>query len=341
MRVCLYLEFSGLELVEKSGFWRAFQNQKRALEAAGVEVVTDPARGDYDILHLHGYGPRSLYYLLRAKRAGKRVVVHAHSIGSYDLKDSFTLTNFIAPWYERLLRRFYQQGDCVFTPSARAKELLQAQGLRRPIEVVSNGVDLSLRFSPEKRARWRERLSLRRFTIVSAGNVIPRKGVLDFVEVARALPQYDFVWYGKRWGRLLAFHPELERALREGERPRNLRLPGFVRDIGGALSAGDLFFFPSWGENQPLALLEAAAVGLPLIVRDLPEYRGWLEEGVNCLKGRTNEEFVELIRRVAEDPCLRAQLAQGARRVAEEHSLERVGERLVELYTSLLNGKLR
>ncbi|HIC96302.1 TPA: glycosyltransferase [Candidatus Bipolaricaulota bacterium] len=337
MRVCLYLEFSGLPLVQKSGFLTAFQSQKRALEEAGVAVVTDPD-GDYDILHLHSYGPRSFYYLKRAKRRGRKVVIHAHSIGSYDLRNSFTLTNLIAPLYERLLHYFYSQSDAIFTPSPRARELLHAGGLENRIEVVQNGVDLErLCFSQEKRERYRRELGLERFTIASAGSVIPRKGVMDFIAVARLLPEYDFVWYGQRWNRLLAFHPEMERMIRR--RPPNLRFPGFVSDIQGALSAADLFFFPSWGENQPVALLEAAACGLPLVVRDLPEYRGWLKEGENCLKGRKLEEFARIIQMVAEEEDLRERLSSGARRLAREHSLERVGARLIELYSALLQGR--
>ncbi len=338
MKVCLYLEFSGLPLVRKSGFLTAFRNQKGALEAAGVEVVADP-RGDYEILHLHSYGPRSFYYLKRARRLGRKVVIHAHSIGSYDLRDSFTLTNLIAPLYERLLHTFYSKGDAIFTPSARAKELLQGKGLRPPIAVVSNGVDVEqLRPSPEKRERYRRELRLSRFTVASAGNVIPRKGVMDFIAVARLLPEYDFVWYGQRWNRLLAYHPKMERMLVLAAKQPNLRFPGFARDIQGALSAADLFFFPSWGENQPMALLEAAACGLPLVVRDLPEYRGWLVEGENCLKGQKVEEFAQRIKMVAEDLALRERLSAAARRLAEEHSLERVGARLVELYSALLRG---
>ncbi len=338
MRVCLYLEFNGSDLVAKSGFWTAFQNQQKALESVGVKVVTNP-NSNYDILHLHAYGPRSFYYLLRAKRAERRVIIHAHSIGSHDLRDSFTLTNLVAPLYERCLHYFYRCGDCIFTPSARAKELLRSRGLRNRIEVVSNGVDPELCFSPRKRQTQREELSLSQFTIISAGNVIPRKGVLDFIEVAGLLPQYDFVWYGQRWNRLLAFHPAMEQRMKT--KPSNLQLPGYVCDIQAAFSAGDLLFFPSYGENQPLALLEAAACGLPLVVRDLPEYRGWLRNGASCLKGRTNEEFAELINRVAEDERLRARLSRGARKVAEQHSLERVGNRLLELYSSLLNGDFR
>jgi 1,2-diacylglycerol-3-alpha-glucose alpha-1,2-glucosyltransferase len=325
-------------MIRKSGVWTAFQAQRRALENIGVEVVTDPARKDYDILHLHAYGPRSFYYLKRAKKAGKKVVVHAHSIGSYDLKDGFIFTNQIAPLYERYLHYYYSCGDSIFTPSARAKELLLAKGLAEPIKVVNNCIDSKrFCFSPEKRRSKRKDLSLTRFTIIVSGNVIPRKGVVDFIEVARMLPQFDFVWYGQRW-KFLAFHPRVEQKIKE--RPRNLLLPGFVHDMQAALSGGDLFFFPSYGENQPMVLLEAAARGLPLIVRDLPEYRGWLEDGENCLKGCCKEEFVELIVRVAADGKLRERLSQGARATAEEYSLKRVGERLMGLYSSLLTGEV-
>jgi 1,2-diacylglycerol-3-alpha-glucose alpha-1,2-glucosyltransferase len=325
-------------MIRKSGVWTAFQTQKRALENMGVEVATDPARKDYDILHLHAYGPRSFYYLKRAKKAGKKVVVHAHSIGGYDLKDGFTFANQIAPLYERYLHYYYRCGDSIFTPSARAKELLLAKGLAEPIEVVNNCIDSErFSFSAEKRQSKRKDLSLKRFTSIVSGNVIPRKGVVDFIEVACMLPQFDFVWYGQRW-KLLAFHPRLEQKIKE--RPQNLLMPGFVHDMQAALSGGDLFFFPSFGETGSIVLLEAAACGLPLIVRDLPEYRGWLEDGENCLKGCCKEEFAGLIVRVATDGKLRKRLSQGARATAEKYSLKRVGERLIGLYSSLLIGEV-
>jgi len=335
MKVCLYLELSEAPMIRKSGVWTAFQTQKRALENMGVEVVTDPADKDYDILHLHAYGPRSFYYLKRAKKAGKKVVVHAHSIGGYDLKDGFTFTNQIAPLYERYLHYYYRCGDSIFTPSVRAKELLLTKGLAEPIKVVNNCIDSErFCFSAEKRQSKRKDLSLKRFTIIVSGNVIPRKGVVDFIEVARMLPQFDFVWYGQRW-KFLAFHPRVEQKIKE--RPQNLLMPGFVHDMQAALSGGDLFFFPSHGETGSIVLLEAAACGLPLIVRDLPEYRGWLEDGENCLKGCCKEEFAGLIVRVTTDGKLRERLSQGARATAEKYSLKRVGARLIGLYSSLLS----
>lgn len=333
MKVCLYLESK--DLLGRSGFRPAYHHQLRALDLAGVEVTTNP--GDsYDILHLHWFGPRSLHYLRQAKRRGIKVVAHAHSIGSYDLKDSFTFANLVAPLYERYLRFFYSQADYIFAPSERARELLRENGLAQ-VAVVSNGIDRErFCFSAEKRREFRRRLGLTRFTVFSAGNIIPRKGVSDFIDVAGELPQFDFIWYGYRWRKLLTFYPQMHRKI--AQRPPNVRLPGFIHDTQGAFSAADALLFPSLGENQPLVILEAASLGRPLILRDLPEYRGWLEEGTNCLKGGGVEEFVELVRQVAEDRELQVRLSQGAEALAEEHRLNRVGERLRLLYQAVLDG---
>jgi 1,2-diacylglycerol-3-alpha-glucose alpha-1,2-glucosyltransferase len=333
MKVCLYLEAENV--VARSGFRTAFAQHLRALERAGVPVTTDPA-DDFDILHLHWFGPRSLYYLKKAKQQGKIVIAHAHSIGSYDFKDSFTLSNTFAPLYERYLHYFYELSDAIFTPSEHAQALLQAQGISRPIYVVSNGVDLEkFRFDAQARQQYRRRFGLKRFTVFSAGNLIPRKGVLDFLEVARRLPQFDFIWFGQAWGRLLAFDIEMHEAL--DARPPNVKLPGFVEETPGAFSAGDLLFYPSYGETHGLVLFEAAALQRPLVLRDLPEYTaaGW-HDGENCLKGQTMDAFCEKIIQLASDAALRERLAHAAYRLAAANSLERVGHHLHQLYRKLL-----
>ncbi len=334
MRVCLYLEAE--ELVAKSGFKRAFEHHRKALELVGVEVTTDPADEPYELLHLHAFGPKSLYHLSRARREGVKVVVHAHSVGAHDFRDSFTLSNVLAPLYEAYLRFFYELGDAVFTPTAFAKRQLLRAGVRAPIAVVSNGVDRErFRFDPDKRAFYREKFGLTRFTVFGAGNIIPRKGITDFLDVAARLPHYDFIWYGQRWPKALAFHPQLEKRL--DERPPNVRLPGFAEDAPGAYSAGDVLLFPSRTETQGLVILEAASLGRPVIVRDLPEYADWLVHGENCLKARSVDGFVEAVRRLAEDRALYARLQEGAERLARAHSLERVGERLKALYRWVLS----
>jgi 1,2-diacylglycerol-3-alpha-glucose alpha-1,2-glucosyltransferase len=332
MRVCVYLEAP--DLVAKSGFKTAYEHHRKALQAVGVSVTDDPD-SDYDILHLHFFGPKSLFYLKRAKRLKIPVVVHAHSIGAHDFADSFTLFNSIAPLYEKYLYYFYESSDAIFTCSRYARDQLLAQGITRPIYVVSNAVDRErFRFTEEGRRLYRERLGLKNFTVFCAGNVIPRKGVLDFLEVARRLPQMDFVWFGKIWPKLLTFYPEMHKALER--RPPNVKLPGFVEDTPAAFSAGDLLFLPSFRENQPMVLLEAASLGRPLVVRDIPEYRGWLIDRVNARLGATVEEFVEIIAEIAQSPPEWQRLSQAACELAQASSLPVVGRQLKELYQQLL-----
>jgi len=57
MKVLLYLE--GKSILEKSGIGRALHHQMRALDLAGIPYTTD-ILGDYDVVHINTYGPRSL-----------------------------------------------------------------------------------------------------------------------------------------------------------------------------------------------------------------------------------------------------------------------------------------
>jgi len=335
MKVCLYLE--GEEWVSKSGIKTAFENHKRALRCAGVRVTLDP-KDEYDVLHTHFFGPKTMFYVKQARRKALPVVCHAHSFGAHDFRDSFTLSNTVAPLYDRYLRYLYNQADMVITCSQYAKRVMQNSGVSAPIEVVSNGMDTQ-NFRPDRQAqrRYQQQFCAGRFTFFSAGNLIPRKGVTDFISVAEALPQYRFVWFGKRWNKLFNSNSELSHSLTH--LPPNVRLPGFVDDTASVFAAMGAFFFPSYTENQPMVLLESATLGLPLVVRDIPEYQGFLTHGVHCLKAQSNAEFIDILGRVAEDATLRARLSRGARTLADVHDLPQVGQRLKSLYALLSENR--
>lgn len=335
MRVCLYLE--GEEWVAKSGFKTAFENHRRALQQAGIEVTVNP-KDEYDLLHTHFFGPKSVFYIKQAKRKHIPVVCHAHSFGAHDFRDSFALSNAVAPLYDRYLRYIFNHADIVMTCSQYAKRVMEHSGITVPIEVVSNGMDTQ-HFRPDLQAqnRYRESLGLSSFTFFSAGNLIPRKGVADFMEVAKELSQYQFVWFGKRWNKLLNANHELGRVL--SHPPNNVHLPGFVDDTASTFAAMNAFFFPSYTENQPMVILESATLGLPLIVRDIPEYKGFLTHDVNCLKAQSNAEFIKHLKLVAQDEQLHQRLSKGALALADVHGLPQVGRRLKSLYASLVEQK--
>ncbi len=336
MKVCLYLEAP--EWVSKSGIKRAYEHHLKAMEAAGIDVVCDPNASDYDLLHLHFFGPKSFIHANRAKKMGRKVIVHAHSIGAHDFQNSFTLVNPISPLYEWYLHHFYRQSDCIFTCSQFAKSQLDAIGLGKPVAVVNNCIDRAkFRFDEAKREKTRAQFGLTRFTVFCAGNLIPRKGVMDFIEVARQLPDFDFIWYGQLWSKLFTFYPAMHKAIEN--RPTNVKFPGFVDDVISAFCAGDVFFFPSYTENQPMVLLEAASLRRPLLVRDIPEYQGWMSHDQTCLKATKPTEFAALLRALASDSTLYQKISDGADALAESFSVAQVGRRLKQLYEQVLNGE--
>lgn len=292
-------------------------------------MTTDP-RGDYDVLHVHWVGPRALYYARRAHRRGRAVVLSVHTPPELIL-GSFTCSGVIARAYARYLRSFIRHVDLVIVPSLVARESLVPLARGRPVEVVSSGVDLErFRYSEAKRESFRRRYGLTGPTVLSVGQVIPRKGVETFLEVARRLPEVRFLWVGPRLSPLLFYSARFERLLRR--RPENVCFAGFIREIEDAYSGCDLLFHPAHDESLGLVILEGAAAGLPLVVRRLPVYRGWLEEGAHCRMGKSCDEFVRAIG----DSLNGRRLRLAAEDLVEDHALARVGATLVAAYRKAL-----
>ncbi|MEF8837734.1 MAG: glycosyltransferase family 4 protein [Candidatus Bipolaricaulota bacterium] len=318
------------------GITAAVKQQKKALRENEI-AVKDKPKEPYDVIHINWPGPISYLRLKQAQRRGKMGVVFAHS--GKDIEGGFTLSKYLEKPFIKWLSLLYNAGDRVIAPSEYTKGMIAEFGVdQNKTRVVSNGVDLSkVEYSEEGREKYREKFDLTRPTVIVVGQVIPRKDVSTFVEVAKALPQYQFIWYGHRMNRLFMFDRKMDDAISNS--PENAQFTGYVEDISAAFSSGDLFFFPSKEENEGIVLLEAAALGLPIVTRDLPAYRGWLEDGVNCLKGETKEEFVRLVRKAMEEKDLRKSLAKKARSTAEEHRLEKIGREYAGIYDEFLKAK--
>ncbi|MFC7194265.1 glycosyltransferase family 4 protein [Halosimplex aquaticum] len=172
------------------------------------------------------------------------------------------------------------------------------------------------------------------------GHVIKRKGLRTFVETARALPEYDFAWFGylnPTGGRLDRFlQPRETRKLVEYS-PENCTFTGYIEDPRGAPAAGDVFFWPSKNENEGMALLEAMHCGKPPVIRDIPTYE-WLDDGEDCRKCATATDFADAIARLCEDADERERIGANAAATTEQFTLDAVGEQLITLYDEVVSG---
>ena len=214
-------------LATQSGIGEAIRHQEKAVAALGHEVVRNPLRS-FDVIHLNTPFPDTPLVARLAHLRGRPVMMWAHSTEE-DFRDSFTGANAIAPWFRRWIASIYRQGDAVLTPTAYSRSLVvqRKYGIRRIIHVLSNGVDTSF-FAPDpsSRAALRERLGLAPDApvVVSVGIQMVRKGILDWVEVARRLPHVTFVWYGHTDPRMVT----KDVAAAVASAPSNCVFPGYV-----------------------------------------------------------------------------------------------------------------
>ena len=325
-KVCVYEDPT---MFGTHGITSAVANQRKALDSVGVEI-SEKLKSDSDVIHLNWPGPISYLQALKSNKSGKLTITFAHS--GRDVVGGFTLSNILAPMFIKWFKLFHAVSDVVVAPSNYAKEMISDIGVEKSkTKVISNGVNAEkVQFSQQKREDYRKKFDLNKPTVIGVGQVIPRKGLVTFAKVAEMLPQYQFVWFGPRMNKLAMYDREMNKVIENP--PANVKFTGYVEDIQGAYSAGDLFFFPSHEENEGIVLLEAAIRKIPIVARDLPVYNGWLEDGEHCLLGEKAEEFSELIVKAVEDEKLKEHLTEKAKYMAEERKLENIGQKYLKLY---------
>ncbi len=210
---------------------------------------------------------------------------------------------------------------------------LTARGIVAPDRVTvirGSGVDLA-RFQPTPEPAGPVRA-------VMVSRMIAEKGVRDLADAARLLKAQ-----GNDLRILLAGQPDAENpsAIAAGElegwaREGILEYLGHVGDVAALWRQSHIGVLPSYyAEGVPLALIEAAAAGRPLVACAGPGLSDIAVADVSALvvPARDPEALATALARLAGDAALRARLGAGARRLAEDRfSAERVVAETLALY---------
>lgn len=322
-----------MNLVKKSGVGRAFEHQKKALHDSGIPYTTN-TRSQYDIIQLNTILPDSALAAMIAKSKHKKVIYYGHSTME-DFKQSFLGSNLFAPIYKKWIIFCYGLGDVIITPSDYSKKLIESYGIRKPVVQLSNGIDLTF-FSKEqgdgKEFRKKYQFKPDDKVIVSVGHYIERKGILDFVELARSMPQYKFVWFG--YTNLSLVPKKIREAV--CTKLSNLFFLGYVtkEEIRDAYAGSDGFLFLTYEETEGIVLLEALAMKVPVIVRDIPIYKDWLHADEMVYKCHTIDEFKNQINKLLSKEL--PDVSEKGYEMIRTKELGSVGLRLNQIYRRLL-----
>jgi 1,2-diacylglycerol-3-alpha-glucose alpha-1,2-galactosyltransferase len=299
---------------------------------ADVEVVGNK-RGKFDITHLHTVGSYALWYLLFG--SGKKVV-SAHIVPD-SLVGSLVGAELWLPLARVYLRWFYNRADLVLAVSDETRRDLEGIGVVKPIEVLHNTIDTQwYARKPGDREKARTELGLpdEGVFVIGAGQIQPRKRLDIFVETALALPDITFIWVGGMpFKRAAAGYSQMDALVKSP--PENVIFPGMLplEKMREYYHASDIFMMPSDQETFGLVAVEAAASGLPVVLRDIPDYdETFRDDAVMVPAG----EFAPAIKKLAEDEAYYDVMVKASRRIAERFDSKAGAERLIDLYQDLL-----
>lgn len=334
MKVLLY---TGCEKINsKSGLGKAINHQMKALESVGIEYTRN-LKDDYDILHINTYGLGSYLLAKSAKRKDKKVIYHAHSTEE-DFRDGFIFCKQISPLFKKWLIKCYSLGDIIVTPTPYSKRLLEGYGIKRKIYAISNGIELDL-FKKDEEAgtRFRQKYNYKENdkVIIGIGLYITRKGIVDFVELARRMPEYKFIWFG--YSPLVFATGDIKKAV--NTKLDNLVFAGYVEQntIKEAMNGCDIYLFPTFEETEGIPIIEACACETNAIIRDIPIFEEWLEDGKNVYKAKNVDEFEVKIKKLLNGQL--PKIGKKSYEVAKERDIKKIGKQLKQVYEEVLKDK--
>lgn len=197
--------------------------------------------------------------------------------------------------------------------------------------IAGSGVDLQqFRAVPEP--------STEQIRIVFTGRLLRDKGVGELVEAAGILKQE----FGNRISVVLVGDVDLqnraslaEEQVRAWQQAGIIEWPGFREDVYSVLAAAHIVVLPSYREGLPKSLIEACAVGRPIVTTDVPGCRDVVQDGVNGLlvPVKDGPAIAAALKKLIQDPGLRARMGSEGRRIAEEKfSIESVLSKTFAIY---------
>ncbi|MGI5817901.1 MAG: glycosyltransferase family 4 protein [Armatimonadota bacterium] len=295
----------------------------------------------FDIIHTHS-SKAGILGRFAAWRSGNRALrVHAPHAFSFemDLPPSRRLLFLTA---ERLAGRLT---DLLICTCEGEREIAVRRRIVPPgrAAVVRTGVDLR-RFHPQPDAhRIREQLDLpeRHRIVGTVGAMVEQKGHRTLIEAAAlvigAMPHTTFVIVGSG-----VLREQLEARAKELGLGRRFRFLGQRDDVPRILATLDLFVMPSLWEGMPYALVEAMAVGVPVVGSDIPGIADVVrphETGRLTPPGDA-VALAATVRAALTEEGKSATMAQTAREMAvSEHSRERMLASLAGCYERLVEDR--
>lgn len=334
-----HAEFEILRLPARRIF---FDPEDRLVGAAALRRAEDAlARRHFDVIHIHTPFRAHQLGVRLARRSGRPTVETYHTyFEEYAAHYLPWLHAGALRWFtRRFSRRLCAEVDHLFVPSSQMVEVLASYGVGTPSTILPTGIDLD-EFSGGDGGAFRRAHAIEddRPTLVTVSRLAQEKNIGFLLEVARELvrefPRLLFIVAGEG--------PD---AARLQQRTRELGLQENVRFFGNldrrtrlldCYRAGDVFVFASPTETQGLVLIEAMALGVPIVSTAVMGTATVLAGAASArVSGADVAEFAGHAAALLRDREAQARLAAAGPRDALAWSAGALMQRAIEAYGQL------
>lgn len=147
-----------------------------------------------------------------------------------------------------------------------------------------------------------------------------------FIDVARLMPEYGFVWIGNQ-----------QEMTQYGELPANCHFLGNILNAGAYCSCSDLFMLASNYEGLPMVIIEAMSLGKPIVASDVGGISEIVRNGINgYVVDNSAEAFATRISAILEDSEKYEAFARASREIYNaELTVEKMVSNYLTIYESL------
>lgn len=170
------------------------------------------------------------------------------------------------------------------------------------------------------------------FVILGVGQIQKRKGLDDFIQLAKDNPSWKFIWAGGfSFGKITDGYSEYEKIYKNP--PKNLTFPGIVdrNTLVDYYNIANIFLLPSYNELFPMSILEAFNCGTPVMVRELDLYQSVIKDFyIGC---QDKEEMQDKLTALQSSSNDLQTWQKASRQAAQKYSEDAVAKLWFDYYT--------
>jgi glycosyltransferase involved in cell wall biosynthesis len=297
-----------------------------------------------DLVHTHGIWTYLSVVTVRWSKSNGRVTPRPYVVSTHGMLDPWALHN--SRWKKIVAafvfeRRHLENAACIHAVNEAEAAAIRAFGLKNPICVIPNGVEVHASNGADGMPPWAVDMVGGRKVLLYLGRLHPKKGLNILLRGWKEAFKRESGWLLVIAGWDQGGHQgELEQLARELKITDSVKFAGplFGEARESAYENADAFVLPSLSEGQPLVVLEAWSHARPVLLTpecNLPE---GFEKRAAIRMNATVEGAAEGLERLfaLDEPALQEMGRRGRDLVIENFSLPQIASRMFAVYNWLL-----